>query len=197
MISYVRYLGNALWPSKLVALYPHPTKLYPAWQVGAAVLLLLLVTALVLRARDQRYLAVGWFWFLGSLVPMIGLVQVGLRQWPIASRTFPSLAVSDVDLAGGRLGQSSRDFAPHGLPFPLFLVCWCWEPSLTVRLATGTILSPSGSARWRSRRQLRRRRQLGRLSAQAGPNRRGRRALPRRTRHPSRRSDCQPESWRL
>ena len=77
VISYVRYLGKALWPSKLVALYPHPTRLYPAWQVGAAVLLLLLVTALVLRARDQRYLAVGWFWFLGSLVPMIGLVQVG------------------------------------------------------------------------------------------------------------------------
>ncbi len=77
MISYVRYLGKALWPTKLVAMYPHPTKLYPAWQVGAAVFLLLLITALVLRARQRRYLAVGWFWFLGSLVPMIGLVQVG------------------------------------------------------------------------------------------------------------------------
>ena len=76
-ISYVRYLGKALWPSKLVALYPHPTELYPAWQVGSAVVLLLLVTALVLRARARRYLAIGWFWFLGSLVPMIGLVQVG------------------------------------------------------------------------------------------------------------------------
>ena len=79
VISYVLYLGKALWPSKLVAMYPHPTKLYPPWQVGAAVVLLLLVTALVLRAREQRYLAVGWFWFLGSLVPMIGLVQVGLQ----------------------------------------------------------------------------------------------------------------------
>lgn len=77
VISYVRYLGKALWPSKLVALYPLPARLYPAWQVGAAVVLLLLITALVVRARDQRYLAVGWFWFLGSLVPMIGLVQVG------------------------------------------------------------------------------------------------------------------------
>jgi Flp pilus assembly protein TadD len=77
LISYVRYLGKALWPSKLVALYPLPARLYPAWQVGAAVVLLMLITALVIRARDQRYLAVGWFWFLGSLVPMIGLVQVG------------------------------------------------------------------------------------------------------------------------
>jgi tetratricopeptide (TPR) repeat protein len=79
VISYVRYLGKALWPSKLVALYPHPTELYPAWQAGAAVLVLVLVTTLVLRARKQRYLAVGWFWFLGSLVPMIGLVQVGAQ----------------------------------------------------------------------------------------------------------------------
>jgi tetratricopeptide (TPR) repeat protein len=77
VISYVRYLGKALWPAKLVAMYPHPTKLYPAWQVGAAAVLLLLITALVLRARERRYLAVGWFWFLGSMVPMIGLVQVG------------------------------------------------------------------------------------------------------------------------
>ena len=79
VVSYVRYLGKALWPSQLVALYPHPTELYPAWQAGAAVVLLLLITALVLRARDRRYLAVGWFWFLGSLVPVIGLVQVGFQ----------------------------------------------------------------------------------------------------------------------
>ena len=78
-ISYARYLENALWPLRLVALYPRPAKLYPAWQVGAAVSLLLLITALVFRARHQRYLTVGWFWFLGSLVPMIGLVQVGAQ----------------------------------------------------------------------------------------------------------------------
>jgi protein O-mannosyl-transferase len=79
VISYLRYLGKAFWPSKLVALYPHPTRLYAAWQVGAAVVLLLVVTVWVLRARNQRYLAVGWFWFLGSLVPVIGLVQVGFQ----------------------------------------------------------------------------------------------------------------------
>ncbi len=77
VISYARYLGHALWPTKLVALYPHPMKLYPVWQVSAALLLLMAITVLVLRARGQRYLAVGWFWFLGTLVPMIGLVQVG------------------------------------------------------------------------------------------------------------------------
>jgi protein O-mannosyl-transferase len=79
VISYVRYLGKAFWPSKLVALYPHPEKLYPAWQAGAAAFLLILVTAWVLHRREQRYLLVGWFWFLGTLVPMIGLVQVGVQ----------------------------------------------------------------------------------------------------------------------
>jgi tetratricopeptide (TPR) repeat protein len=77
VISYARYLGKTFWPTKLVLPYPHPLKLYPSWQVYAAVALLLLITAIVLCARDKRYLAVGWFWFLGSLVPMIGLVQVG------------------------------------------------------------------------------------------------------------------------
>jgi tetratricopeptide (TPR) repeat protein len=80
VISYVRYLGKMFWPSKLVAMYPHPTELYPAWQVVGAVLLLVLITTTVLvRVGQQRYLAVGWFWFLGSLVPMIGLVQVGFQ----------------------------------------------------------------------------------------------------------------------
>jgi protein O-mannosyl-transferase len=77
VIAYVRYLGKAFWPSRLVALYPHPTILYPAWQVAAALALLILTTFLVLRHRDRRYLAFGWFWFLGALVPMLGLVQVG------------------------------------------------------------------------------------------------------------------------
>jgi tetratricopeptide (TPR) repeat protein len=80
IVDYVRYLGKALWPSRLVVFYPHPSTLYPLGQVSAAAVVLILITAIVLlRGRDQRYLVVGWFWFLGSLVPMIGLVQVGLQ----------------------------------------------------------------------------------------------------------------------
>jgi tetratricopeptide (TPR) repeat protein len=85
VISYVRYIGKAFWPSRLAALYPHPTKLYPAWQFMAATLFLLFITwwvvrVSVIRARERRYLVVGWLWFLGSLVPMIGLVQVGSQS---------------------------------------------------------------------------------------------------------------------
>jgi tetratricopeptide (TPR) repeat protein len=76
-VSYVRYIEKALWPSRLAAMYPRPAISLPAWQVVGSVALLLLISALVLRWRDRRYLTVGWFWFLGTLVPMIGIIAVG------------------------------------------------------------------------------------------------------------------------
>src|ERR1700722_10139511 len=77
LVSYVRYIGKAFWPSPLVPLYPRPESALPAWQVISAAVLLLLVSVLVLYQRERRYLLVGWFWFLGTLVPMIGIVTVG------------------------------------------------------------------------------------------------------------------------
>jgi tetratricopeptide (TPR) repeat protein len=77
-ISYMRYLGKAMWPSHLSPIYPYPVGALKAWQAIAATVLLLAITILVCTAgRKFRYLALGWFWFLGTLVPMIGLVQVG------------------------------------------------------------------------------------------------------------------------
>jgi tetratricopeptide (TPR) repeat protein len=78
-VAYVRYLGKAFWPTRLAALYPHPGRFLPTWKVLASILILLLLTAIVVRFRSRRYLAVGWFWFLGTLVPVIGIVQVGVQ----------------------------------------------------------------------------------------------------------------------
>jgi protein O-mannosyl-transferase len=77
-VAYVRYLGKAFWPSRLAALYPHLGRLLPTWEIVAATAVLLLLTGLILRSH-RRYLIVGWFWFLGTLVPVIGLVQVGVQ----------------------------------------------------------------------------------------------------------------------
>ena len=77
LVSYVRYLGKLFWPSQLAPMYPHPGDSLPGWQVVCAAALLLIVTALVLQRHDRRYLTVGWFWFLGTLIPMIGIVTVG------------------------------------------------------------------------------------------------------------------------
>jgi len=77
IVSYSRYIAKAFWPAQLSPLYPHPLDLLRFWQVIASAVFLLLVTTLVVRQRRHGYLITGWFWFLGVLVPMIGLVQVG------------------------------------------------------------------------------------------------------------------------
>ena len=78
IVSYARYVEKVLWPSRLALFYPHPASL-KMWEVLAALVFLLAVTAFVVVQRRHRYLPVGWFWFLGTLVPMIGLVQVGVQ----------------------------------------------------------------------------------------------------------------------
>jgi hypothetical protein len=77
IVSYVRYVGHAFWPVRLSFFYPHARNTAPAGQLAAALLLLLLITWLALASRNRRYFAVGWLWFLGTLVPMIGLIQLG------------------------------------------------------------------------------------------------------------------------
>ena len=77
IVSYVRYLLDCFWPSGLAPMYPHPGDSLKAWQVYGALLILLVITMVLARYRHRRYLLVGWLWFLGTMVPMIGLVQVG------------------------------------------------------------------------------------------------------------------------
>lgn len=79
-VSYVRYVGKLAWPGDLSVFYPYPAQ-WPAWQVVASAALLVVVFAAVLfQGRQRPYLAVGWFWFCGTLVPVIGLVQVGRQS---------------------------------------------------------------------------------------------------------------------
>lgn len=77
VFSYVRYLAKAVWPSRLTILYPYPVNGLGIWKVSAALVFLVAISAIVIEKRNRGYLPVGWFWFLGTLVPMIGLVQVG------------------------------------------------------------------------------------------------------------------------
>ena len=79
LVSYAQYLGKAIWPSRLALFYPYPAKPYPLFQVVGALLVLSAITASVILARRRRYLTVGWLWFLGTLVPMIGVIQVGTQ----------------------------------------------------------------------------------------------------------------------
>jgi protein O-mannosyl-transferase len=81
VVSYADYLLDVIWPFRLAVFYPHPRAALPAWQVGLSVLVLLGITAIVVRrARRSRYLPLGWLWYLGTLIPVIGIVQVGLQS---------------------------------------------------------------------------------------------------------------------
>jgi tetratricopeptide (TPR) repeat protein len=78
VLSYVKYISKMIWPQDLAALYPLPLDGPPMWQVPWAALLLLFITLVAIKTiRRHPYVSVGWFWYLGTLVPVIGLVQVG------------------------------------------------------------------------------------------------------------------------
>lgn len=78
LYSYVAYLGQTVWPVGLAAYYPHPHDELAFWQAALAGLLLLATTVFAVVARQRwPYFPVGWFWYLGTLTPVIGLVQVG------------------------------------------------------------------------------------------------------------------------
>jgi len=78
MVSYLEYLGKMVWPSGLSILYPHPGNALPLWKGILCGMALVGISIISIRLiRKAPYVAVGWFWYLGTLVPVIGIVQVG------------------------------------------------------------------------------------------------------------------------
>ncbi len=91
VLAYVRYISKLFWPENLAIVYSFPRH-WPVLLAAGAALLLLTWTALTLfRARQNPYLPVGWFWFLGTLVPVIGLVQVGAQSIADRYTYIPSI----------------------------------------------------------------------------------------------------------
>lgn len=83
LLAYAGYLGHAAWPAGLAAFYPHPWLAgasVPAWQVAGAATLLIAASAIAAHERARRpFLLWGWCWYLGTLIPVIGVVQVGTQ----------------------------------------------------------------------------------------------------------------------
>jgi tetratricopeptide (TPR) repeat protein len=82
LVSYVAYIGKMIWPSRLMVFYPYPRSV-PVWAALVALVALVAlagVSVLVVRLAPRRpYLGVGWFWYLGTLLPTVGIVQVGAQ----------------------------------------------------------------------------------------------------------------------
>ena len=102
LVSYARYLGKTLWPSRLAVFYPYPSA-WPAWQLaGAAVLLAAVTTVAIVHMRRRPYLLVGWLWFLGMLFPVSGVVQAGSQAMADRFTYLPLIGLFVMAAWGGR-----------------------------------------------------------------------------------------------
>ena len=143
LASYVSYIGKMIWPYRLAVFYPYP-ETFPMWQVAGAGLLLGCVSFLViLAARRRSYLMVGWLWYLGTLVPVIGLVQVGEQAMADRYTYVPliglfviiAMGVPDI-LAGWRYRRIGMAIPAGLLLSILMIVTWLqlryWQNGVTL-----------------------------------------------------------------
>lgn len=93
VVSYVRYLGHLVFPTNLALLYPYETSIDTLHVVGASALLILLLVFSLWRLKQEPYLIVGLLWFLGMLVPVIGLVQTGQQSMADRFLYIPAVGI--------------------------------------------------------------------------------------------------------
>lgn len=122
LVSYATYILKMVWPRNLAVLYPHPLLFLPVWQVLGAFVLLAGITVVVVRGRDRRpYLIAGWLWYIITLIPVIGLTQVGNQALADRYTYVPLLGVF-IMIAWGisdLLGKREREKGRKGDPqFP-------------------------------------------------------------------------------
>ncbi len=102
LVTYLAYVGKIFYPSRLAVFYPYPTAI-PSWQTAIAALLLTGATVWAGFAMKKRpYLVVGWLWFLGTLVPVSGIIQVGL--WPAMADRWAYIPAIGIFLAASGMG---------------------------------------------------------------------------------------------
>jgi len=91
-VSYIAYIGKLIYPSRLAVLYPYPADSLPLWQPIVSFLMLIFISAGVIYTA-RRYLIMGWFWYIGTLVPVIGLVQIGNQMMADRYTYLPSIGI--------------------------------------------------------------------------------------------------------
>ena len=144
MVAYVSYLGKMFWPAHLAVFYPLSSHTLPIWQALAAGLVLVVLSLLALRlARRHPYLLVGWLWYLCTLLPVIGLVQVGEQAMADRYTYVPFIGLFIV-LVWGMADLAARWHAPRfllpvgaGVVLSALMICtWVqvryWRDSITL-----------------------------------------------------------------
>ena len=142
-VSYVSYIGKIFWPVDLAVFYPYQQDL-PFWQFLGALLILLLISAVViLYIRKLPFLFVGWFWYVGTLVPVIGLIQVGRQALADRYTYLPSIGIGII-LAWGIMHLLPKERLQKIILIPLAIIviilmavltwrqCGYWKNSFTL-----------------------------------------------------------------
>ena len=148
--SYVMYLWKTLWPVNLAIFYPHPAIVKAGstssmiWNAAMAAMLLAAITLVALwSARRRPYLAVGWLWYLGTLVPVIGLIQIGVQAMADRYTYLPMIGVYVAVVWGAAelAARYDRLRAPLSAAAAVLLAAWTvmaahqtatWKNSFTV-----------------------------------------------------------------
>lgn len=146
-VAYVVYLAKTVWPARLAVFYPHPVLVQagiPVWQIVGSVLLLGAVSFLALREVNRRsFLSVGWFWYLGTLVPVIGLIQVGEQGYADRYTYIPSIGIfvaiawgANESVRGWRFRKLALGTLGGAVVLALSLASWIqtgyWQDNLTL-----------------------------------------------------------------
>ena len=128
--SYVAYIWELFWPARLAVFYPHPNNRLPVWEIILAIAFLVTVTSAALLLRKKRaYIFTGWFWYLGMLVPVVGLVQVGEQARADRYTYLPQIGLylliawAITDLMAFWKGR--RTFFAVAAPMIIAALSWC------------------------------------------------------------------------
>lgn len=138
LVSYVGYLGQLFWPVRLAVYYPYPDGSALAWEAaGAALLLLVISVVAVIWRRTHPWLLVGWLWYLGMMVPVIGLIQVGGQamadRYTYLTQIGPVIALAWIAAAVWRDSPARRWKLGLGVATVLVLMTLAWRQTATWR----------------------------------------------------------------
>ncbi|VAX05601.1 Tetratricopeptide TPR_2 repeat protein [hydrothermal vent metagenome] len=143
LVSYISYLGKTFYPQELIFFYPF-RDIVPGWQVAASGLLIVILSALaVLLIKRAPYLFVGWFWFVGTLVPVIGLVQVGWQSMADRYTYIPLIGIFII------IAWGVPDLLGHWKRSKAVLTA-----AMVVTVLVSMVLTSQQVAHWRNRMAL-------------------------------------------
>lgn len=126
LVSYVRYLGKTVSPMDLSIIYPHPGHWRVVAVVAAGIFLAVLTLVAIWRRQQMPYLIIGWFWFLGTSIPMIGLIQVGLQSMADRYTYVPSIGLLVAMVWGAaKLSESWRHQSAFAWAFVVIVLSGC------------------------------------------------------------------------